>query len=227
MPSVGQIDRIASKDAPAGTRATETGLWNRALSIANLPAVAREPVAVMPKRAPGFPLARAIEAFLEANGAWPSKERFELFARRLGILVEDAHGKRWQEWIDEVNADRLKRGLSSPDPQTRYRGSDAEIKLPAGGIPEAPQRSENRCSSHWSRFDCLDALREFDALAAETPELRPTQKAYKAISRERGWPSSSTIAVHGGFRELLEEARSLERSSSGSEPKPTYSRVDG
>jgi hypothetical protein len=110
------------------------------------------------------------------------------------------------------HADRRKRGLSSPDPQTRYCGSDAGIKLPAGGIPEAPQRSENRCSSLWSRSDCLDALREFDALAAETPELRPTQKAYKAISKARGWPSSSTIAVHGGFRELLEEARRPVRS---------------
>jgi hypothetical protein len=187
---------------------SDRSLWDQALLLAGLAArPAVRDCGENQRKHRGMLLAVAIHHFYEVNGCLPSREALREFARRLGIALEQ-HGKKpWAEVLEDARVYRSSLGLETPaadEPRPRLKRSD--VKVPKGGIPGATPASPIKRGQHrYTREDCLEALRCFDA---ELPASEPrTQKRYLAFSTEQGRVPPSRFQRFGGFTQMMREAR--------------------
>lgn len=187
LPSVSQVEHIA-------------GSWDAALALAGLgPRPPQE-------RSEGLPIVDALELALEAHGALLTKPELGRFAAANNLSVaRHKRGKPWGDYLAELRTRRADWGKWTP-PAPPLFGTRPDYSVAVPLPPDAPRRRKRR----WTRAECVAALA---ALLAELPpRTRLTLRRYQqeAVGR-RDLPHLASLQRHGGFSEVVAEARRTRR----------------
>lgn len=83
------------------------------------------------------------------------------------------------------------------------------MRVPEDGIPGAPRRGERDV---YSAEDCVAAAVLFLDQAAPG---QTSQKHYLVYASKNGLPSPGTFVKHGGYGEIMRQARAARRSPGG------------
>jgi hypothetical protein len=213
LPTVGQIEQLFARADDDEDEQGE-GAWDQALAVAEL-----EPRAQLRaerqrrgRREDSLPVIEAIHLFTELNGKLPSREDFAEFGERADIQIETAR-RPWRGLLKETIAYRRTLGLTQPTEMPKPSGGAggssprAPVKAPAPGSIPGVARRLGKGQTRYTRHEPLTAIR---AYLEQLKSGKPTQKGYGRYAVRNGLPSASNFEKHGGWRELVEEARALQ-----------------
>jgi len=190
LPTSGQVLRVFSD-------------WDTALNFATLTTRAATPPAKAVFAA-SFPAEQAAVEFIKANGFWPSADSLREFARLLDLRMGPVPPAK--ELRDKTTLLLVTQGIRVPTKGApRGRGAKLKIKLPKGGIPGAPTRTD----ADWTEEKVIERLADWlEGLPARTTT---TLKAYRAATTANDYyPSHDTIQRHAdNFTAALKRARKV------------------
>jgi hypothetical protein len=175
------------------------GSWDAALEIAGLeprPGVAFSV---------GLPVVDALELALESFGCLPTRDDLHTFAAANGFSVARIR-RPYPEYVAELHARRADWGKWTPS-ASPLAGQRPDWRVPVE-LPRNITLVEKR-KRRWTREECIDAIAR---LLDELGSTRMTQRVYQErVVGRRDFPALGSIQRHGGFTELLAEARTRRR----------------
>lgn len=199
LPTVGQIDRICNDD------------WDDALHEAGLARTTKAGPDAPPPRPKGMPVSEVLTHFVKANGWWPTNQVLREFSRQLDIIMGSPSAQPGDKQRADASALLAAEGWPLPTSDKPPRdAASREIKLPAGGIPGAPSRSEG--DRKWTKEACIDAMvRWLDRFPRGEKGL--TKSRYRAFAKGKpDFPSPSRFDDYGGWAAIKDAARDRQKA---------------
>lgn len=191
LPTVGQIEHAA-------------GGWDAALALAGLD----ERVHVFTAPSP-VSYDTAIERFLETQGAMPTRDRLEAFARAQGFPLARQPQGGHPAAMRRVAVAWTNRGRWAPGQPRPGAHPPYDFETPGTAKDGERRRLHRRTKEH-----CVDGVVAY--LQALPGDQKATQKGYGAWRVGTEHPAASALGRHGGWTAILAEARAERRQP----PKP-------